>query len=233
MIDFHAHILPGADHGSDGTETSLYQLAQAARAGVTDIVATPHFYPHRHKVDGFLQRREKAWRRLQEAGGDGAIRIYLGAEVLLCAGMEHMDGLEKLCIGGTKVLLVEMPFHGLNDELVETLYNIQQQNGLTVILAHIDRYPEEQVRRAMETGALAQVNAEAACSLRFRFRCLRWADQGMIAALGSDIHMRGKHYEKLGKAYAVLGRYIEGIEEKTQALLWTPQRVSGATKKEI
>ncbi|MEE3459824.1 MAG: CpsB/CapC family capsule biosynthesis tyrosine phosphatase, partial [Candidatus Faecousia sp.] len=42
MIDFHAHILPGADHGSDGLETSLRQLALAEEAGVDTIVATPH-----------------------------------------------------------------------------------------------------------------------------------------------------------------------------------------------
>ena len=42
MTDFHAHILPGADHGSDGMETSLTQLALAEAAGVDTIIATPH-----------------------------------------------------------------------------------------------------------------------------------------------------------------------------------------------
>ena len=32
-LDYHAHILPGCDHGSDGLETSLKQVAMAASAG--------------------------------------------------------------------------------------------------------------------------------------------------------------------------------------------------------
>ena len=31
-LDYHAHILPRCDHGSDGVETSLRQLAMAAEA---------------------------------------------------------------------------------------------------------------------------------------------------------------------------------------------------------
>ena len=46
-IDFHAHILPGCDHGSDGWETSRQQL-KLAREAVKNIppgnilVAVPH-----------------------------------------------------------------------------------------------------------------------------------------------------------------------------------------------
>ena len=33
-LDYHAHILPGCDHGSDGLATSLKQVEMAASAGV-------------------------------------------------------------------------------------------------------------------------------------------------------------------------------------------------------
>ena len=58
-LDYHAHILPGCDHGSDGLETSLKQVAMAASAGVGTVCATPHFYPHKESVEAFLQRRAK------------------------------------------------------------------------------------------------------------------------------------------------------------------------------
>ena len=56
IIDFHSHILPGADHGSSSVETSLAQLNSAKNAGVTRLIATPHFYPHRHTLEKFLAR---------------------------------------------------------------------------------------------------------------------------------------------------------------------------------
>ena len=42
MIDLHCHILPGVDDGSDSPDTSCRMAAQAARSGVSRIVATPH-----------------------------------------------------------------------------------------------------------------------------------------------------------------------------------------------
>lgn len=58
-LDYHAHILPGCDHGSDGLATSLKQVEMAASAGVKTICATPHFYPHKESVESFLRRRKK------------------------------------------------------------------------------------------------------------------------------------------------------------------------------
>src|ERR1035441_3996320 len=42
MIDIHSHILPGLDDGSKSLEESVAMLRQAAAAGTTDIVASPH-----------------------------------------------------------------------------------------------------------------------------------------------------------------------------------------------
>ena len=47
IIDFHAHILPGADHGSRDVKTTKAQLEMLAGAGVKAVVATPHFYPQK------------------------------------------------------------------------------------------------------------------------------------------------------------------------------------------
>ena len=50
MIDFHNHILPNIDDGSDSIETSISMLENAAKQGITDVVNTVH-YQH-PKVDG-------------------------------------------------------------------------------------------------------------------------------------------------------------------------------------
>lgn len=52
-LDYHAHVLPGCDHGSDGVETSRKQLAMAAVAGIRTVCATPHFYPHKESIPSF------------------------------------------------------------------------------------------------------------------------------------------------------------------------------------
>ena len=58
-LDYHAHILPGCDHGSDSVETSRRQLEMARKAGVATVCATPHFYPQRETVACFLDRRAR------------------------------------------------------------------------------------------------------------------------------------------------------------------------------
>lgn len=52
-LDYHAHVLPGCDHGSDSVETSRKQLAMAAAARVRTVCATPHFYPHKESIPSF------------------------------------------------------------------------------------------------------------------------------------------------------------------------------------
>ena len=78
MVDFHAHILPGADHGSRSLETSLTQIKLANECGVDKIIATPHFYPDKISLERFLDIREAAYQTLSPHIDASSIR--LGAE---------------------------------------------------------------------------------------------------------------------------------------------------------
>ena len=104
-IDFHAHILPGCDHGSDGLETSLRQIALAREADVDIVCATPHFYGHQISAERFLEKRARCWLELKAHLKDDDPRILLGAEVLAFEGIERLPQLEALCLSGTDLLL--------------------------------------------------------------------------------------------------------------------------------
>ncbi len=192
-IDFHSHVLPRADHGSDCVETSVNQLALLQEAGVTQLVATPHFYPEECSVTTFIARRNQCADALRNALKDRtAMDVYLGAEVLVCPKMEEMADLEKLCIDGTNTMLLEMPLKRLSDRVYYTLEAMAQRKDLRIVLAHIDRYHEEDVRNVMLLPVLAQVNAKSLCGFFARRSLKPYFENKRVVALGSDLHMAQK-----------------------------------------
>ena len=210
LIDFHAHVLPGADHGSSSLEQSLNQLALARKWGVDRIVATPHFYPDRHSVEQFLARRSVAWSALTSSRESGAPMLALGAEVLICDGIERLDGLDKLCIEGTNILLLELPFSLFKLGYRDSIYRLIK-GGYNVVLAHIDRYDPADIELLLECGAKAQLNAFALSGLTVPSYIKDWARSGAVIALGSDIHSDDK------KAYRTFLK-AKGRLEKLGAL---------------
>ena len=86
IIDVHCHILPGVDDGAKDIETSLAMLEASRDQGVQCMVATPHFYATRDRVDAFLTRRKAAWEALKARmepsyTGSAAAAIHCGATV--------------------------------------------------------------------------------------------------------------------------------------------------------
>ena len=218
MIDFHAHVLPGADHGSDGMETSLRQLALAEAAGIDVLVATPHFYPQADDFGHFRRKRRGAYETLL-AQYRGAIRLLPAAEVHMCVGLDHLEGLEALCIPGTSVILCELPFRGFTSGLTETFERLMDERGLVPILAHVDRYNPELIENLFALGLRGQLNAEALCHPLRRRKLLPWIDGGQIVALGSDIHGVEVGYTQFRKAVDYLGARYDLIDERARALL--------------
>ena len=216
VVDFHSHILPGADHGSSSVQTSLKQLKLASDVGVTRIIATPHFYPHKHTLDRFLQKRDECANALFAACSGTHPEIKIGAEVLLCEGLEKLPGLEKLCLSGTNYLLLELPFADFRHEYCDTVEKIQK-NGLKVILAHVDRYAKENIEQLIDIGVdMLQVNADSLDKMFKPKHILEWAKNGYVIALGSDIHNDdAKAYKHFTKAKSAFGDSLEIIREKS------------------
>lgn len=217
-LDFHAHILPGVDHGSSSLETSLQQLEAAREAGIGMIVATSHFYPHLHQVEEFLSLRDRQFQLLEPHLADYGITVLKGAEVQLCIGLDKMQNLEKLCIEGTDLLLLEIPDMPMTAEMFETIERIHKR--MRVLIAHVNRYPKKTVQKLLDRKYMLQLNAEAFTPLLLEQNIRQILESGLVYALGSDVHGSGKRaYRSLKKAIRRLGVQNDVIQQRMKGLL--------------
>ncbi len=220
IIDFHSHILPGVDHGSEDLTTSLSQLYIAKENCVNRILATSHFYPAQHNVSDFLQMRDKAAAALISSKGADMPEIKLGAEVLICDGLERLPDLHKLCFQGTNYILIELPFFEFTDSMANTIEAILDQ-GLNVILAHADRYPKSTIEILLDCGVkMLQINVDSLCTFFKKKHIYKWFEKGFVGMIGSDIHGTDKiAYHKFTTAKKRLKRILPYIKE-TSDMVW-------------
>ena len=194
MLDLHTHILPGIDDGSRSVKMSLSMLRREARQGIEDVVLTPHFYAHRHSPERFLKKREDAAAQLTAAvGEDGRYpRLHLGAEVAYFDGMSRVEDIDRLCIGDTRCILVEMPFCKWNRRILDDVFQLKDYLGLQPILAHIERYmrfqPSGTARELSEEGMLIQANASFFASWPASMKAMHMLKNRCIHFIGSDCH---------------------------------------------
>jgi protein-tyrosine phosphatase len=193
IIDMHCHILPGVDDGARDVETSLAMLEASRAQGVQYMVATPHFYATRDRVDTFLDRRREAWETLKSRMGADYPGIVLGAEVAFFRGISRAERLEALKIEGTDCLLLEMPFRPWSEDDVDEVSEILEKRGYTIILAHIERYlgmrgNDSYIEDLLEMPVLTQINAESLLDWRLRGKLVKMVRNEQVHLLGSDCH---------------------------------------------
>lgn len=225
LTDFHSHILPGIDDGSRSVEQSLQMLRLEADQGITRIVATPHFYAKHDDPDRFVRRRDAAAEQLLQAMAEHPElpKIVLGAEVHYFSGISESEHLSKLTIQGTACVLVEMPSPPWSEKMYRELEDISVLQGLTPIIAHIDRYirPFATYRipqRLERLPVLVQANAEfflEQATAGFAMRLLRL---DRIQLLGSDCHNLEDRAPNLGGAVKRISQKRgEGCLERLRA----------------
>lgn len=218
-IDFHAHILPGMDHGCNDIDMFLKQMHLAETNGIDVIVATSHFYPHQESVRCYLKRREEAYNKAIEAY-KGNVKIIKGAEVLICKGMENMPDLDRLCVNGTNNLLLEMPLaRNIEADLIETVEWIQSESNVNVILAHPHRYSYEDMLELLEFPIQVQMNGDAVRSFAGRKVIEECRKRDIIAAIGSDIHGTSVGYKYYNKLCRKLGNDLDLVMDRTRKLI--------------
>lgn len=212
MIDWHSHILPDVDDGSRNLDESIQMLDALISQGVDTVAATPHFYANAESVDEFLSRRDEACEALCKKAEDRNIRIVCGAEVRYYPGISRMEDLGKLKIGGTNLLLLEMPMTKWTDYTVNELIELANTRSLKLVMAHIERYIRMQDNRVLgkllENSILIQANASFFDRFATRKKAVRMLESGCIHFIGSDCHNLTSRPPKLEFAYDLIRRKL-------------------------
>ena len=236
MIDFHTHILPGIDDGSHSTEMTKEMLRREAQMGVTHVYATPHFYAHRSNIGRFLEKREKSFAKVREllASDSSLPEVITGAEVYYFGGVGKAEMTPELCVDGTNILLLEMPFDQWTEEVYRDTERLVRERGLSVVLAHVERYTGFQKdksvwERVMGLPVTIQMNAGSFLKFgmkRHFCRNLLRQEAGRVI-IGSDCHNLTSRPPNLAQAMDFI-REKEGddivrkIEETEKRLFCQP-----------
>ena len=212
MVDIHSHILPQLDDGSSSVRESLLMLDEMRRQGIKIVAATPHFEVHRESVDSFLERRAKSFETISEALTEDEPQIRLGAEVLYYEGISRMEGLQRLCIEGTDLLLLEMPITKWTSYTVGEVVNLSHAGTVRVVIAHFERCIPAQKRGMLdyllENDLLIQANASYFLERRTRRRAVSLLKKNKIHFLGSDSHNMKERAPRLGMAYNLISKKL-------------------------
>jgi len=211
MIDFHSHILPKIDDGSQSVEQSIQMLQMSKEQGISTIVATPHFYIKRNSVEQFLEMREKSFNSLNEhiPKNEGLPDILFGAEVKFFNGIGNFEQLKNLCVNNTKYMLLEMPFEPWSKRVLREVENIISNRNIIPVIAHIERYigfqkDAKALQELIAMDLLVQMNGEFINNIFSRKKAVNFLDNNIVQLIGSDCHNTTSRKPNLGKAYEII-----------------------------
>lgn len=233
IIDFHAHILPDLDDGSQNIEMSEQMLKLSKDQRINVIAATPHFYARHMTLKNFLKKRDAAYNSIVKKASRFGIHLLLGAETAFFTGIGNAAEIANLTISGTSLFLLEMPFRKWNSSDIQETEKLLDR-GLTPIIAHIERFlPYQRDKKIFDElyslPVLIQVNAETLINWKTRRLALKLFEHNTAHLLGSDCHNistrppnlalgRKIMEKKLGSSYLSridrLGEEIVGLNDK-------------------
>ncbi len=222
ITDFHTHILPEIDDGSQSIKESIQLVKSLSEQGVKKIVATPHFHTESGHLNLYLKKRNEAYTRLLPRLPQNSPKIVLGAEIEYYEDICYdADDLKALSIEGTNLLLLEMPNCKWGENTIDELVDMASSEELKIVLAHIERYVSKQstkqLKRLIDSGILMQANATFFTSVFTRRRALSMLKHGMIHLIGSDCHGINRRPPYIKKAYEVIEKKL-GTEHVAKLL---------------
>lgn len=198
ITDFHTHILPEIDDGSQSVTESINMLQSLTDQGVQRILLTPHFYPQRCSSVDFIQARTQAAQKLithpdfpKNMAVCIAAEVYLHEALLNCS----TDEIRQLCIPTTDFILTEFPYNEkLSASVLRRVSALIYNFNCIPVLAHIERYldrlDDKTIEHLLEDGCRLQINLNHWETLPFlkKRRLMRLLRAGLVDCCGSDCH---------------------------------------------
>jgi len=219
-VDFHAHVLPGVDHGSKDLAVSLLQLQWAKNAGIDTIVASPHFYGWKQDLAEFIRTRKEAWSILQPHAETLGVQIIPAAEVTLYRELSELTTLEELTVPNTSYMLLEMPMDVWGNWVYTAIEKIISVHRILPIIVHVDRYSEKEVEKLLDWNLIYQINAEPFQNIWKSRKFVQWVQQKRVHLIGSDVHGDdGKDYRAFDKALKRLSASEEVLMQNARRIL--------------
>ena len=219
MTDIHTHILPGVDDGAATVQDSLAMLRMEYEQGVRSVVLTPHFYPKRESIDRFLARRDAAFEQLSAAIAElpeeeraKLPELHLGAEVAWQSDLLELDELRPLCMGRSRNMLVELPFTLWNGGLIRQLNELMTCFGITPVIAHLERYLDDQDKKLVERLLALDIPVQISCAMFDSFftrrKAMKLLRSERAHIVASDCHDCGNRPPNMAQAAAFLQRKL-------------------------
>ena len=166
IVDIHCHILPGLDDGSESLEESVEMLRIAEKAGITDIIATPHFKAGRHNPgpDTICRKIRELQQEAEKRGV--SVNLYPGSEVLFFSELEEALQSQRICtLNHSPYVLIEF---SPADSYQSIRNALDQVLGMELfpIVAHAERYgcvldDWKNAEAFRDMGAQIQINASS------------------------------------------------------------------------
>lgn len=235
FVDLHCHLLPGIDDGPASMRESLQLARDAVADGRRIVTCTPHVR------SDFLTSTADLPERIRElraalAADRIELEVRCGAELGICM-IDRLDDDELDIVAhgpaGRRWLLVETPWEGIDEHLVDSLATLRQR-GFGALLAHPERAPRVRSGSSMEIlaeesrrGTLMQVTTRSLAREEVQAAAVEIVRNGWAQVLATDAHEPGPSVRLAPRASTVreIGFDRKQIEEMSSS---TPGRLLSA-----
>lgn len=221
MIDFHTHILPKVDDGSESYEESIEMLKEAKKSGFHTIISTSHYANNCFEVPEYKRKELIDELNLEE----NVPQILVGSEIFLTYDiLDLLKEYKTSTINNTKYLLIELPLNKKINNL-EGEIEILKNNGYIPIIAHPERYSYIQnnfklLEKLKKLDVYFQCNYGSILGdygLRAKHTFKKMLENDMVSCLGTDAHKKNSIYTQVPKAISKISKYV--TNDKLQDLV--------------
>lgn len=192
LLDIHSHILPAVDDGAKNLDASLTLIKMMQAQGITDIVATPHFYPSEDTLKDFKLRVKEAATLLKNSSKE-LPNIIIGCELFYFNGISKSEHIREFTIGNSNYILIEPNPYYIGKNLMNELLYLRDELNLIPIVAHVERYNKSKNYKAFlkfikENGILCQVNASSFLDKYYNRVLKKLFKEKIITFIATDTH---------------------------------------------
>lgn len=222
FFDLHSHILPGVDDGAENIKESLKLLKMMKQDGITDVIATSHFYPMEMSFEEYVSLTKNTYNKLcNKIKGKGLPNLYLGCELLNYRGVGNSEFLDSFCLNHSKYLLLELTDFDLNKSCMEDILTLKE-NGITPIIAHVERYFKgknyKKFLQFVEDNKIpVQINAASVMMWPYRFIVKRILAKDIFCVIATDTHSAEERPPLMTPAFAFIEKKY-GVDTKNRLI---------------